>query len=165
MMKNGVFFDDMMSTFPTITPSCWNSIYTGAVPKVHGGACELLPYDGKAPWEFSTSYGTENISAEKFWEAAARIGKRTLLIYAMGAGRRDDPLVTHVVDDVTIDPDRSTAESKQNGIPWQHFSVKAGENGELCYLGVIPPSSHSDWKSIDGNGSLEACADERVSSY
>jgi len=162
MMRDGVFFDDMMSTFPTITPSCWNSIYTGAVPKVHGGACELLHYDGKAPWEFSTSYGTENITAEKFWEAAARIGKRTLLIDAMGAGRRDDPLVTHVVDDVTVDPDGSTADSKQNGIPWQHFSVKSTENGEVCYLGVIPPSSNSDWKSIGENDSSSGTGGERV---
>ena len=34
LMKNGVFFDDMMSVFPTISPTCWHSIYTGAVPKV-----------------------------------------------------------------------------------------------------------------------------------
>lgn len=152
MMKEGVFFDDMQSSFPTITPSCWNTVYTCAVPKVHGGACELIHYDGKAPWEFSTSYGTENIRAEKFWEAARRAGKRTLLIDAMGAGRKDDPFVTHVVDDVTVDPDKATADSKSNGAPWQHFSVKE-ENGETSYyLGIIPPSAEGEWNRIsDGD--------------
>ena len=80
LMRRGVWFEDCMTAFPSITPTCWSAISTGAVPAVNGALCQSVQPEGNAPFDFVTPYHSSHVFAERFWEAAARIGKRSLLV-------------------------------------------------------------------------------------
>ncbi|MBQ7921313.1 MAG: alkaline phosphatase family protein [Clostridia bacterium] len=104
LMREGVYFSDIMSTFPTISPTCWNSVFTGAVPKVHGAVCQDLHYKTAHPGEVHSSYQSEYITAERFWETAGRKGLRSLVIDTLGAGHVKAPNVTHIRGGVGTKP-------------------------------------------------------------
>ncbi len=106
MMKEGVYFSDMMSTFPTISPTCWNSVFTGAVPKVHGAVCQDLHYKTAHPGEIHSSYKSEYIDADRFWETAGKKGIRCLVIDTLGAGHVKAPNVTHIRSGVGTKPSK-----------------------------------------------------------
>ena len=94
LMKKSVFFNDCMTVFPSISPTCWTAIHTGAPPMVSGAACQTVHVPGTHPSEFITPYSALNIRAERFWEAAARKGKRSLIMDALSAGPARSDLVT-----------------------------------------------------------------------
>lgn len=115
IMKQGVYFSDMMSTFPTISPTCWNSIFTGAVPKVHGAVCQDLHYKTEHPGEIHSSYKSEYITAERFWETAGRKGIRSLVIDTLGAGHVKAPNVTHI---------RGGVNTKDTYVPGKNYHIR-----------------------------------------
>ncbi len=148
LMKNGVFFDDMMSVFPTISPTCWHSIYTGAVPKVHGAVCEMIHRPGDKPWHFGTSYNDANMHADRMWDAVAREGGKSLLINLLGGGANDRNKVTSVKCTVSSHtPDKPAADCDITGVPQQYFSVRKIEGTPLYAHSVSMPSG--GWKNVD----------------
>ena len=149
LMKNGVFFNDMMSVFPTISPTCWHSIYTGAVPKVHGAVCEMVHRAGDAPWQFGTTYSTKNVHADRIWDVVARAGKKSLLLSLLGGDADDTSKVTCVRGAAmyNLTPDKPAADVDISGVPQQYFSVRFIDDTPLYAHGVSMPGA--GWKSID----------------
>ncbi|MBR5504983.1 MAG: alkaline phosphatase family protein [Clostridia bacterium] len=149
LMKNGVFFDDMMSVFPTISPTCWHSIYTGAVPKVHGAVCEMIHRPGDEPWKFGTSYSEKNVHADRMWDVIARNGGKSLVISALGAGADDSSMVTCVKGAAmyNITPDKTAADVDLSGVPQQYFSVRFVDDIPLYAHSVSMPQGGC--KSVD----------------
>ena len=123
LMRKGVFFNDCMTAFPSISPTCWTAIHTGAPPMVSGAYCQSVHVPGTHPTEFITPYSSENIHAERFWEAAARIGKRTLIIDALSSGPAKSDLVMQVMGGTSISPDRDPADTVCTGVPSQTFRI------------------------------------------
>ena len=149
LMKNGVFFGDMMSVFPTISPTCWHSIYTGAVPKVHGAECEMIHRAGDNPWQFGTSYSTKNVHADRIWDVIARKGGKSLLLSLLGGAADDPSKVTSVRGAAmyNLTPDKAAADVNISGIPQQYFSVRYIDDTPLYAHGVAIPAG--GWKSFD----------------
>lgn len=156
LMEKGVFFNDMQSVFPTISPTCWNSIYTGALPKVHGGVCDILHYDNMAPWEFHSAYSPSNIKAEPLWITAARAGAKSLLLDVLGSGITnypEDKYVSYVMGSMTVTPNKATADTDITGVPQQYFSVKSiGEQEYIYACGASMPQN--GWQVVDNDRAL-----------
>ena len=123
LMKRGVFFNDCMTAFPSISPTCWTAIHTGAPPMASGAYCQSVHVPGTHPSEFITSYSSVNVHAERFWEAAARIGKRSLMVDALSSGPAKSDLVMQVMGGVSISPDRDPADTVRTGVPMQTFRI------------------------------------------
>ena len=123
LMKKGVLFNDCMTAFPSITPTCWTAIETGAPPMVSGAYCQSIHVPGTHPSEFITSYNAVNIHAERFWEAAARIGKRSLMVDVPSSGPAKSNLVMQIMGGTSISPDRDPADTVRTGVPMQTFRI------------------------------------------
>ncbi len=126
LMENGVFCEDCMTVYPSISPTCWNAIYTGAVPSVHGGTCEVVHLPGTNPWELVTSYHSDNILAEKFWETAAKKGFKSLIVNACSSGPAKTGNVNQIGGGVTTTPNKRPGETYVSGVPQQYFHINTG---------------------------------------
>ena len=120
LMDRGVFWGDCYSVFPTISPTCWNSIFTGALPKVHGGVDDVMIDKTTPPWEQLTSYCGDLIKAERFWETASKVGVKTLLLDVLASGPRKEDNVTQVMGHQTVTPNNDYV----SGIPGQYYTLK-----------------------------------------
>ena len=80
MMEAGAFADACLPAMPTITPTCWATIATGATPAVHGCTCATIHETGKPLDETLSAYWSERVQAEFVWEAAERAGRRALVV-------------------------------------------------------------------------------------
>ena len=115
LMKKGTFFTDMMPAFPSITPTCWAAISCGAVASVTGALCADVHVEGTHPTQYITPYNGDNIKAERFWEAAARVGKTSLILDVPTSGPAKSDKVMQVKGGIKY----------KNGavsIPNQHFN-------------------------------------------
>jgi len=86
LASRGCWFTDCRPPFPTITPTCWASMTTGAVPATHGATCQDIHLPGTPLDAVVSAYHSANVAAERFWEAAARVGKRSLIIQIPTSG-------------------------------------------------------------------------------
>ena len=80
LMVEGVFASNCLGPFPTITPPNWTTIATGAWPGTHG----ITDFDGHVLGEPLDSawqnFDATHVRAETLWQAAAREGKRTVVV-------------------------------------------------------------------------------------
>ena len=125
LMKKGGFFDDCMTAFPSITPTCWTAIASGSVPSVNGALCHQVHPDGTNPTAYVTPYHSSYIRAERFWEAAARIGKRSLLLDVPCSGPAKCDGILQIKGGVTTTADACPSESYLSGVPQQFFTNEA----------------------------------------
>ena len=121
LMEKGAFFEDMMTVFPSITPTCWSAISCGAVPSVTGALCHQVHQKGAHPVSYVTPYNSVNVKAERFWEAAARKGKRSLILEVPSSGPVKCEGVLQVLGGTTYTPDRCPADTHRYGVPQQIF--------------------------------------------
>jgi predicted AlkP superfamily phosphohydrolase/phosphomutase len=121
LMQRGVLFEDCMTVFPSISPTCWTSVCTGALPSVHGALCQSVHLTGTHPFDFVTPYNSRNIHAQRFWETAAEIGKRSLIVNVCSSGPAKHENVLQIMGGTSIDPDTNVENSRKYGFPAQIF--------------------------------------------
>lgn len=148
LLERGIFFEDCMPVFPSITPTCWSAISCGAVPSVTGALCHQVHVDGTHPTSYITPYNSKNIKAERFWETAAKKGLRSLIIDVPCSGPKKHDNVLQVMGS-TYTPDRCPSESYKSGIPQQVFSNKIDER---FTLDVRKNQAGASFEAIEGNG-------------
>ena len=78
LLKRGVRLTELRTAHPSITPTCWSSITTGATPEIHSIIADLIHKGGKLS-DRVTAYNGNHLTAERFWESAARVGKSSLV--------------------------------------------------------------------------------------
>ncbi|MHB1414115.1 MAG: alkaline phosphatase family protein [Chloroflexota bacterium] len=80
LMEEGVFAPNCLCPLPTITPTNWTTIVTGAWPGTHG----ITDFDGHVPGDpldkTHQNFDAREVTAEHIWRAAERVGKRTILV-------------------------------------------------------------------------------------
>ena len=141
LMKRGTFLENLRPVHPTVTPVCWSALQTGSTPEVNGVTSDLLHLDGPLS-HFVSSYHGNYLKAERFWEAAARTGKSSLVVSFPVSAPTRSPLVRQVGGE-TCSPGRFLLEGdkvEQHDIPFQlwffdldkkpvqtlqHFTVKS----------------------------------------
>ena len=119
LIDRGTFLEDCMPAFPSITPTCWSAISTGAPASINGALCHEVHKFGTHPEQLYTPYSSELIRAERFWEAAAKVGKTSLLIEVPSSGPAKCDGILQVMGGVSMSPRLSDAYS--SGIPKQFF--------------------------------------------
>ncbi len=138
-----------MTVFPSITPTCWTAISSGSVPSVNGALCHQVHIDGTFPTNYVTPYHSSNIYVERFWEAAAKIGKRSLILDVPSSAPAKCDGVLQVLGGVTITPDACPAETYISGIP-QHFFT----NENLAKtVDMVKTKAGGAWTKIEGESS------------
>lgn len=152
LMERGVYFDDCMTAFPSITPTCWTAICTGAVPAVSGANCYVVHKTGTHPEQVYTTYSSKNIRAERFWESAARIGKTSLIIGVPGSGPAKCEGVLQVRGGVSMNPDLAPEVNYISGIPQQFFR----NDGKKIAVDSIKTLAGGAWDTVFGQSDFLA---------
>lgn len=96
ILENGVVCDNCMTAFPSITPTCWTTIATGAVPAVSNAVDHEIHIPGTPLDTVVNGYDPAYLKGERFWQAAARAGKKSLIsgYPAMPAGKEGEGIRT-----------------------------------------------------------------------
>ena len=167
LAERGVWLSDCRPPFPTITPTCWSSLATGATPATHGATCQDLHLPGMKPGEVVSAYHSQNILAERFWEAAARAGKRSLIMQLPASGPAKHPNVMQIAGASCAAvraafPDRPTSASAPV-IPSVFVDTDA-DSRTVSWLGETPasgqwqPSEHTAAAPDFAQGESEAAS-------
>lgn len=83
--RDGAQADAMVSVMPSLTAVAHASLWTGAFPRAHGATDNRMPRTPAASHtlvEWRSGFLSDVLRAEPIWEAAARSGKRALVIQA-----------------------------------------------------------------------------------
>lgn len=79
IIDRGVVCDNCMTAFPSITPTCWTTIATGAAPAITNAVDHEIHIPGTELDQFVNGYDPAYLKGERFWEAAVRAGKTALI--------------------------------------------------------------------------------------
>jgi len=80
LVEAGVFAENCLVPFPTITPPNWATIVTGAWPGTHSVTCFHMHKPGSPLDQVYPAFDSNDVQAEFLWEAAARAGKRSIVL-------------------------------------------------------------------------------------
>lgn len=80
MMENGVFAENCLVPYPTVTPPNWTTIVTGAWAGTHGITDFHVHKPGDPLDNVHQGFTTEDCQAEYIWESAEKAGKKVIVI-------------------------------------------------------------------------------------
>ena len=69
----------MLGAMPTITPPNWASLSTGSWPGTHGITCFWNHTTGNSLLQLENGFNSSLSEAEFIWDAAARVGKKSII--------------------------------------------------------------------------------------
>ncbi|MHB1415827.1 MAG: alkaline phosphatase family protein [Chloroflexota bacterium] len=80
LLDHGVYGINCMPPFPSITPPNWATIATGATMITHNVTCFNVHTPGDELTEVHQGFDSSDVHAEFIWEAAERVGKKSIVI-------------------------------------------------------------------------------------
>ena len=80
LIDNGVFAENALAPYPTITPPNWTTIVTGAWPGTHGITGFWVHRPGEPLDETHCAVTTEFCHAEYLWDVAGREGMKCIIM-------------------------------------------------------------------------------------
>ena len=80
LLDEGVYAENCIVPFPTITPPNWTSIVTGARIGTHGIPSFNIHRPGDPLSKLYQAFDSSDCKAEYIWNAAERAGKKTILL-------------------------------------------------------------------------------------
>ena len=80
LRRRGVWANHCLVPHPTITPPNWTTIVTGAWLGTHGVTCFHVHRPGDPLLDAHQAFLAEDVQAEYLWNAAAREGKRSIVM-------------------------------------------------------------------------------------
>jgi len=101
---------------------------------------------GTDPTEFITPYSSLNVRAERFWEAAARIGKKSLMLNALSSGPARSDLVMQVGGGNSITPTKDPADTYLSGVSAQTYRINMDDE----FTADSVKTRGGTWEAIDG---------------
>ncbi len=79
LIENGVFGENCLVPFPTITPPNWTTIATGAWPGTHGITDYHVHIPGDPLDKVHQGFDSRDCQSEYIWNAIERIGKKSII--------------------------------------------------------------------------------------
>ncbi len=80
MVEGGVFAENCLVPYPTVTPPNWTTIVTGAWAGTHGVTDFHVHLPGDPLDKVHQGFTTEDCQAEYIWESAEKAGKKVVVI-------------------------------------------------------------------------------------
>ena len=80
LIDRGVWAENCLAPYPTITPPNWTTLATGAWPGTHGITCFHTYNPGDPLDQIHQAFDSRECRAEYVWNAAAREGKKSIVI-------------------------------------------------------------------------------------
>jgi predicted AlkP superfamily phosphohydrolase/phosphomutase len=80
LLKGGTYAEEYFVAVPTLTPPNWTSLATGAWVGTHGIGQFRVHHAGDPLSRTTNGFSTESCRAEYMWEAAARAGRKSILV-------------------------------------------------------------------------------------
>jgi len=85
LMEEGVFAENALPPFPPVTPPNWTSIATGCWPSTHRITGFFIHKAGDPLKRVYSGWNTAKCAAEYLWDAAERVGKKSILMKYVGS--------------------------------------------------------------------------------
>jgi len=151
LIDTGVFTENGLVPYPTVTPPNWATIGTGAWPGTHGVGYFQVHNKGTSPLDINTvaAFSSDRVEAEYLWDALDKIGKRSIVLNYPG----------------------SWPSKLKNGVMAGGSGLSLGENRDglrglnsvdnvcsdmLVTTDIFPMSIHGKFKDAEGWNNLEA---------
>lgn len=80
IIESGVYAENCLVPFPTITPPNWTTIVTGASLGTHGITCFNVHNPGDPLNVTHQGFDTADCQAEYLWNAAEKVGKKSIIV-------------------------------------------------------------------------------------
>jgi len=80
LIDRGVWAENCLAPYPTITPPNWTTLATGAWPGTHGITCFNSHIPGDPLDKTHQAFDSRECKAEYIWNAAARDGKKSIVL-------------------------------------------------------------------------------------
>lgn len=131
LIASGVWCEQSLPAFPTITPTCWATLATGAWPISHGVTCHEIHEPGTPLDRPVSGYRSEMTRVERIWEAAERAGHRSLVLQYPTAGpsRLQQGFVVNGTGCSSLEvqtPGTRVTDARYRGVGGQLLSLVAG---------------------------------------
>ena len=93
LIEGGVFADDVISCFPSLTAPGFASLWTGAPPRITGISGNRVPRLPRSQFtilESSAAFNNVLLQAEPLWASAERAGRRVVVTHVPFGGDKSD---------------------------------------------------------------------------
>jgi predicted AlkP superfamily phosphohydrolase/phosphomutase len=127
LIDGGVFADDVIPSFPSLTASGFASVWTGAPPSltgISGNRVPRLPRSQFTILESSAGFNNALLQAEPLWASAERAGRRVVVTHVPFGGDKSD-----------------------RGVHFQGYRGIAGRDGIVNRLNSKPQPAKS-WENL-----------------
>jgi len=165
LMESGVYAENCLVPYPTITSSNWTTIATGAWPGTHGITGYSVHLPGDPLDEIHDGFDSHDNQAEALWTVAERIGKRSIVFdwpaaWPATVNNGADTLHPIVIggSGAGVNSWRYAHDNERRGVSLASYQLFSTE--EYPFARVVKFSPASGWKNLaDGSRALEARAD------
>jgi hypothetical protein len=171
LMESGVYAENCLVPYPTITSSNWTTIATGAWPGTHGITGYSVHIPGDPLDRIHDGFDSRDNQAEALWNAAERAGKRSIVFdwpaawpptVQEGADALDPADRLHPIviggSGAGVNSWRYAHDNERPGVSLASYQLFSTE--EYPFARVVTFSPASGWKSLDdASRALEARAD------
>lgn len=130
VMEQGVSQEDlgMVGVFPTVTPTNWATLCTGAYPITHGVTCFQNHTLGKSLGILEMNWDARRMHAEAIWEKFEEAGKRSIMLnYCQAWPNRVPGSQNIFIDGTGVEPFlRCTADFQKTldfGENWEQMKI------------------------------------------
>ena len=80
LIRNGVYCENCLVPYPTITPPNWTTIVTGAWPGTHGITDFHLHKPGMPLNQTYQAFDSRDCLSEYIWETAEKVGRKSIIL-------------------------------------------------------------------------------------
>jgi len=165
LMDRGVYAENCLVPYPTITSSNWTTIATGAWPGTHGITGYSVHLPGDPLNRIHDGFDSRDNQAETLWQAAERAGKRSIIFdwpatWPPPIQEGADTLHPIVIGGggVGINSWRCAHDNERPGVALASYQLFSTE--EYPFARVVTFSPASGWRNLDEpSRALEARAD------
>jgi predicted AlkP superfamily phosphohydrolase/phosphomutase len=162
VIDGGVFADNCLAPYPTITPPNWTTIATGSWPGTHQITDFWVHTPGKTPENANAvqAYSSNRVKAEFFWDALDKVGKKCVVLnYPVS-------WPSHMQNGIVVGGEGLAIGSHHDGFPRLEIEVSLASS-QMITTGFYPTAVRGkfepaeDWENVDelGEEPLEMVAE------
>ncbi len=144
IIEGGVFADNCLAPYPTITPPNWTTIATGAWPGTHQITDFWVHTPGKTPENANAvqAYSSERVKAEFFWDALDKVGKKCVVLnYPVS-------WPSHMQNGILVGGEGLAIGSHHDGFPRLEIEVSLASS-QMITTGFYPNAVRGKWEPAE----------------